>query len=127
MFTVSEIEANRPGPHYSVETLEAVRRERPDDDLFFLIGADSLVDLPSWRDPTRILQMATLVVANRPGFAPPEIEMPPEARPIQRVEIPPIGLASHAIRRLRSEGRSVRYQIPRAVEAYIDTHGLYRA
>ena len=48
-FAVSEIEAVRPGPHYSVETLEAVRRDRPDDDLFFLIGADSLNDLPGWR------------------------------------------------------------------------------
>ena len=50
-FAVSEIETMRPGPHYSVETLEAVRRDQPDDDLFFLIGADSLADLPSWREP----------------------------------------------------------------------------
>ena len=53
-FAVSEIEATRPGPHYSVETLESVHRERPDDELFFLIGADSLNDLPSWREPGRI-------------------------------------------------------------------------
>ena len=53
-FEVSEIEARRPGPHYSVDTLEAVHRERPGDDLFFLIGADSLVDLPTWRDPAGI-------------------------------------------------------------------------
>ena len=53
-FEVSEIEAGRPGPHYSVDTLDAVHRERPGDDLFFLIGADSLVDLPTWRDPAGI-------------------------------------------------------------------------
>ncbi len=46
-FAVSEIEASRPGPHYSVETLEAIRRDQPNDELFFLIGADSLADLPS--------------------------------------------------------------------------------
>ena len=126
-FEVSEIETRRPGPHYSVETLEAVALERPEAELFFLIGADSLVDLPQWREPGRILQLAGLVVANRPGFEPPTIEAPPGSRPIQRVTIPPIGIASHEVRRALREGRSARYQIPRAVEAYIAAHGLYRA
>jgi nicotinate-nucleotide adenylyltransferase len=125
-FEVSEVETLRPGPHYSVETLETIALERPDDDLFFLIGADSLVDLPQWRSPDRILTLASLVVANRPGFEPSPIDLPPEARPIHRVTIPPIGIASHEIRRRRLEGRSIRYQIPRAVEAYMDAHGLYQ-
>ncbi|WP_435009014.1 nicotinate-nucleotide adenylyltransferase [Tundrisphaera lichenicola] len=124
-FEVSEIETRRPGPHYSVDTLEVIRRERPEDELFFLIGADSLVDLPHWREPGQILRMATLVVANRPGFEPTLPELPAGARPIRRVTIPPIGLASHEIRRRRREGRSIRYQVPRAVEAYIEAHGLY--
>jgi nicotinate-nucleotide adenylyltransferase len=125
-FEVSEIETRRPGPHYSVETLEAVARERPGDELFFLIGADSLVDLPHWREPETILRLAGLVVANRPGFEPPPIDVPPDARAIQRVTIPPIGIASHEVRRRLLEGRSIRYQVPRAVEAYIDAHELYR-
>jgi nicotinate-nucleotide adenylyltransferase len=125
-FEVSDVETRRPGPHYSVETLEEIRRERPEDDLFFLIGADSLVDLPYWRSPDQILKLASLVVANRPGFEPPPLDVPPDALPIHRVTIPPIGIASHEIRRRRLEGQSVRYQIPRAVEAYINTHGLYR-
>jgi nicotinate-nucleotide adenylyltransferase len=125
-FEVSEIETRRPGPHYSVETLEVIARERPEDDLFFLIGADSLVDLPHWRSPDQIQRLASLVVANRPGFEPPPFSVPPDARAIHRVTIPPIGLASNEIRRSRQEGRSVRYQIPRAVEAYMDAHGLYR-
>jgi nicotinate-nucleotide adenylyltransferase len=125
-FEVSEIETRRPGPHYSVETLEAVARDRPDDDLFFLIGEDSLVDLPHWRSPDQILKLASLVVANRPGFEPPALEIPPGSRTIHRVTIPPIGIASHEVRRNRREGRSIRYQIPRAVEAYMDAHGLYR-
>jgi nicotinate-nucleotide adenylyltransferase len=124
-FEVSEIETRRPGPHYSAETLEAIRLERPEDELFFLIGADSLVDLPHWRAPEKILRMTTLVVANRPGFEPTTPEVPPGARPIRQVTIPPIGLASHEIRRLRRDRRSIRYQVPRAVEAYIDAHGLY--
>ncbi|WP_435022325.1 nicotinate-nucleotide adenylyltransferase [Tundrisphaera sp. TA3] len=126
-FEVSEIEAKRPGPHYSVETLEAIRRDRPEDDLSFLIGADSLVDLPQWREPGRIMELARLVVVNRPGFEPPPFDPPPGARPIARIDVPPIGIASHAIRRMLREGRSARYQIPHAVKAYIDAHGLYRA
>src|SRR3954449_10521517 len=61
-FEVSEVETRRPGPHYSVETLEEVHRERPEDELFFLFGADSLVDLPQWRQPGRIVELATVVV-----------------------------------------------------------------
>jgi nicotinate-nucleotide adenylyltransferase len=124
-FEVSEIETRRPGPHYSVETLETIAAEHPRDELFFLIGADSLVDLPHWRSPERILSLASLVVANRPGFEPPPFDIPAEARPIHRVTIPPIGIASHEIRRRRLEGQTIRYQIPRAVEAYMDAQGLY--
>src|SRR4051794_20875065 len=69
-FEVSEIEARTTGPNYSVETLEAVRAERPGDDLFFLIGADSLADFPLWRRPDRIAELATVVVVNRPGIDP---------------------------------------------------------
>jgi nicotinate-nucleotide adenylyltransferase len=130
-FEFSEIEAKRPGPHYSVETLEAIARDRPGDDLFFLIGADSLVDLPHWRQPGRIGELATLIVANRPGVPAPdraalEHALGPDARPILDVTIPPIGIASNELRRRVSMGRSIRYQVPRGVEAYIAEHGLYR-
>jgi nicotinate-nucleotide adenylyltransferase len=130
-FAVSEIETTRPGPHYSVETLEAVRRDQPDDDLFFLIGADSLADLPTWREPARIAQLATIVVVNRPGLE--EIDaakLPdfgPGARPLSSVTIPPIGIASTDLRRRLAERRSIRYMVPRGVEAYIESEGLYRA
>jgi nicotinate-nucleotide adenylyltransferase len=129
-FEVSDLETRRPGPHYSVETIEQVHRERPDDALFFLIGADSLADLPQWREPGRIASMATVVVVDRPGvpLAPPSRwpDLGPSALPFRRVTIPPIGIASHDLRRRVSEGRSIRYQVPRGVEAYIDAHGLYR-
>jgi nicotinate-nucleotide adenylyltransferase len=130
-FEVSEIETKRPGPHYSVDTLAAINSDRPDDELFFLIGADSLVDLPTWRSPDKIGEMATLVVVNRPATQQPNtdalaIALGAEARPIQHVTIPPIGVASNDLRRRVQEGRSIRYQTPRGVEAYIEAHGLYR-
>jgi nicotinate-nucleotide adenylyltransferase len=128
-FAVSEIEASRPGPHYSVETLEAVTRDQPGDELFFLIGADSLADLPTWREPARIAALATIVVVNRPGVdcagsvALPEFG--PPARPFLSVTIPPVGIASSDLRCRVAEGRSIRYMVPRGVEAYIEANKLY--
>lgn len=127
-FEVSEIEAHDPGPHYSYSTLETIQAERPEDELFFLIGADSLVDLPHWRRPERIAELATIVVVGRPGINPPESlpELGASARPIRWVESPAIGIASTDLRRRRAEGRSIRYQVPRGVEAYIEANNLYR-
>lgn len=132
-FAVSEIETHTPGPHYSYQTLEAVQRDRPADDLFFLIGADSLADLPGWREPGRVLQAASIVVANRPGIDEPRrkdlqalLAEVPDARPVEFVSIPPIGIASSDLRQRISKGRSIRYQVPRGVEAYIEAQRLYR-
>ena len=126
-FEVSDVEARRAGPSYSVDTLEHFQAERPEDELFFLIGGDSLVDLPTWREPERIVRLATLVVVNRPGSdpAPPEGLVGPEAKPPLSVTIPPIGVSSSDLRRRLAEGRSVRYMLPSSVEAYIRAHKLY--
>jgi nicotinate-nucleotide adenylyltransferase len=129
-FEVSEIETKGPGPNYSFETLESIRRDRPEDELFFLIGADSLADFPLWRRPDRIAELATIVVVNRPGIDPAVTASPPDlgpsARPIERVTIPPIGIASNDLRRRVAEGRSIRYLVPRGVEAYLVEQKLYR-
>jgi nicotinate-nucleotide adenylyltransferase len=131
-FEVSELETSRPGPHYSVETLEEIHRQRPYEELFFLIGADSLTDLPRWREPERIAALATVVVVERPVSTSVDAaplcwpDLGASARPFEMVKIPPIGIASNDLRRRVAERRSIRYQVPRGVEAYIDAHGLYR-
>lgn len=125
-FEVSEIEAKRPGPHYSIETIDAIHQERPDDELFFLIGADSLVDLPGWREPRKIASTATIVVVNRPGVEPKPLDLGGEIKPPIYVTVPPIGIASTELRKRCLEGRSIRYQVPRGVETYIQNHRLYR-
>ncbi len=128
-FEVSEVEAKTPGPHYSVETLTRLRDERPGDEFFFLIGADSLVDLPTWREPDEIARLATVVVVNRPGIDADPGKLPdlgPGTRPLVAVTVPPIGIASRDLRKRLAEGRSIRYMVPRGVEAYIDAQGLYR-
>jgi nicotinate-nucleotide adenylyltransferase len=131
-FEVSEIEAHSPDPTYSFQTLERLAADRPDDELFFLIGADSLVDLSTWRNPARIAELATIVVVDRPGLGPgaqatlQPPDLGPHARPFQFVTMPQIGISSTDIRRRVGDGLSVRYQIPRGVEAYIQAQKLYR-
>ncbi|MGC8640776.1 MAG: nicotinate-nucleotide adenylyltransferase, partial [Isosphaeraceae bacterium] len=130
-FEVCDLETRRPGPHYSFETLELVHAERPHDDLFFLIGGDSLVDLPNWREPARIARLASIVVVNRPGISEVDaIDLPdfgPGSNKLQSVSVPPIGIASHELRRRIAEGRTIRYLVPRGVEAFIEAHRLYQA
>lgn len=132
-FEVSEIEADAStGPHFSYQTLERLHAQRPEDELFFLIGADSLADLPGWRRPERIVELATLVVVNRPGIdaglasRPPALSLSEHARQPMIITIPPIGISSTDLRARVSSGQSIRYQVPRAVEIYIQEHHLYR-
>ncbi|OJW26990.1 MAG: nicotinate (nicotinamide) nucleotide adenylyltransferase [Planctomycetales bacterium 71-10] len=125
-FAASDIEADRSGPSYSVDTLAQVQEERPGDELFFLIGGDSLIDLPTWREPDRIARMASIVVVNRPGAQAEAPDLGPGVKPFLPVTIPPIGVSSSDLRRRLAEGRSVRYMVPSAVAAYIEAHKLYR-
>lgn len=133
-FRVSEIELARGGVSYTVDTLEVIRNERPADELFLLLGGDSLADLPTWREPRRICELAVPATVGRPGSPPPNYSLLADfverARlaEIERhhVEMPLIGISSRDLRKRVAEGRSIRYQVPRAVEQYIATTGLYR-
>jgi nicotinate-nucleotide adenylyltransferase len=133
-FEVSSIEIDRGGVSYMVETLAAIAAAIPEDELFLLLGADMLADLPHWREPGRILELATPVVAARPltawpgygtlaGLVPSE-RLNQMAR--HRVDMPQMDLSSSEIRRRVADGQSIRYWTPRAVEKYIETQGLYR-
>jgi nicotinate-nucleotide adenylyltransferase len=131
-FHVSTVEIDRGGPTYTVETLAALRGElAAADELVFILGEDALLDLPHWRDPAGILRLATLGVAQRPGGVRADLDALERVLPglrgrIRFVEMPVIGISSTEIRRRVREGRSIRFQVPAAVEAYIAEQGLYR-
>jgi nicotinate-nucleotide adenylyltransferase len=132
-FSVSRYEADQGRVCYTADTLAHFREEDAGRELFFLMGADMLRDLPTWRQPERVCQLATLVVAHRPGAGEPAFEQlariasPERIERFrrQRVEMPEIGLSSSEIRRRVAGGKSIRYQTPKAVEQYIRAHGLY--
>jgi nicotinate-nucleotide adenylyltransferase len=131
----SSLEIDRGGVSYTVETLAAIAAERPGVQLFLLMGADSLADLATWREPERICQLALPVVVRRAGSPEPDLgvlaDLVSEKRLAEirglQVEMPLVELSSTDLRLRAAEGRSLRYRTPRAVEKYIETHGLYRS
>ena len=133
-FSVCRYETDRGGVNYTVDTLTHLREEDPSRELFFLLGADMLLDLPHWRDAARVCELAVPVVVRRPGCGPVDFEClrgiaSPERIELMRrhqVEMPEIGTSSTELRQRISFGQSIRYRVPRAVEMYIETHGLYR-
>jgi nicotinate-nucleotide adenylyltransferase len=134
-FTVYTGEIDRGGVSYTVETLEQLHEELPDSEMFFLMGADSLADLPNWREPERICALAIPAVVRRAGAPEPDDSvlsrlMPPERLAVarqHRVEMPTIDFSSSDLRRRVAAGLSIRYRTPRAVEKYIEAHRLYLA
>jgi nicotinate-nucleotide adenylyltransferase len=134
-FDVSTLEIDRGGLSYTVDTLAEISRTQPGAELFLLMGADSLVDMATWREPERICELATPLVVERPDLAAADtapLAAILAASVIERIEghrvaMPAVGYASSEIRRRAAAGVSIRFRTPRAVEKYIDTHGLYRA
>jgi nicotinate-nucleotide adenylyltransferase len=129
-FHVEPHELERGGTSYTVETLEHFRRSDPALELVLLIGADSLVELPTWREPGRILALASIGAVNRGRSAidlsPLYTQIPASVGRVLVVQMPGIDLSATDIRRRVSEGRSIRYLTPRGVEAYIQEQRLYR-
>ena len=129
-FELNCIEIERAGPSYTVDTLERIRDTRSGDELYFIVGGDSLRDLPTWRSPRRILELATLAVVNRPGAAYDlgglEASLPGLASRVRFIETPLIDLSSTELRRLCASGHSIRFQTPDPVITYLLENGLYR-
>jgi nicotinate-nucleotide adenylyltransferase len=131
-FIVDRREIRRNGPSWTVETLTELHSEFPDAELFFLMGADSVQSILTWREPQRIAELAWIVACNRPGCEPltdEEIARDFDtgiAKRIVNVSIPGTDLSATELRDRVRHGLGLRFMTPRAVEAYIDQNGLYR-
>lgn len=115
-FRVSSIELDRTGPSFTVDTLESLREEGK---LFLILGSDAYSDFERWREPARIRELATIVLAARPG-AP---NAPSGAR---MLDSPLMDISSRELRARAARGRSLRYLVPREALRYIEEHRLYR-
>ena len=131
-FEVSRIEADVPGPSFTVDTLRRLHDRQPEDHLTFILGGDQAREIPAWREPEAILALATLGVAERENVRRAEIAgcVSSVAGAKDRMtffDMPRIDLSSSLIRRRVAEGRSVRYLVPDRVADYIEREGLYRS
>ena len=126
-FELCAIEMERSGPAYTVETLEALRRRYGDGEWILLLGGDALMDLPNWREPGKLLELATLAVVRRGGQVLVELEalLPGLSKRVVWVDMPRIDISGTELRRRVGAGQSIRYAVPAEVEAYIRRERLY--
>ena len=131
-FDVSAVEVERPGPTYTLHTLEALARERGGEaEVFFVLGVDSARTLPRWHEPARVLARCTPVVVLRPGADEWDLReldalAPGVSRRAVLLQGPMLGISGTELRQRIARGESVRYWVPRPVEEYIAQHKLYR-
>lgn len=128
-FTVSRVDIEREGPTYTADTLRALQDEYGrETDLFFVTGADAVLEIFQWKDPQEILELAHVIAATRPGYdiARFEAEAPTSHPNISVMDVPALAISSTDIRRRVQEGSSVRYLVPEAVQTYIEKWELYR-
>ena len=130
-FELSSVDMNRPGPHYTLDTLKLLARENTNADLILLIGGDSLRDLPTWHRPADLIAACHQIgVMRRPGdsieLSALEKQIPGIAAKVRFIDAPLLEIASHEIRQRASEGLPFRYYLLPSVYNYIVEHRLYR-
>lgn len=131
-FRLSSMEIERAGLTYTIDTIEQLHVERPQDDLYFILGWDSLAQLTRWRDAPRLIKMCYLIAAPRPGYAMPDLKLLEGSLPgiSQRgfvMDKPHVDISATEIRERVARGLSIRRLVPEAVEKYIKQHGIYAA
>lgn len=133
-FTISTVDVERPGPSYTVDTLRLLREQWGEGTaIYFVIGWDSLEELPTWYNPEGILKQVThLVAVHRPGHIEVsgyrdqlEERLPRLKQRLLTMPAPQLEISATDLRQRVAEGRSIKYQTAEAVEQYIIEHRLY--
>jgi len=122
-FHVSRLEVDRGGATYTVDTLRALRDEVPGAELFFITGADAMLEIMRWKEPEIIFDLAHFIAATRPGYDVAALDAIPD---VTVMRIPALAISSTDIRTRVHQGRPIRFLVPEGVEAHIRAAGLYR-
>jgi nicotinate-nucleotide adenylyltransferase len=124
-FSISRVEIDRGGPTYTVATLRAVRDADPEADLFFVTGADAILNILTWKAADECLALADFVAATRPGYDLKTLDDHGLRSRVTLLDVPALAISSSDVRARFASGSAVRYLIPREVEEYARKHGLY--
>jgi len=131
-FELSTVEVDRPGPSYSVQTIAILQQQLGTEAaFFFLVGWDSLAELPQWKEPAKLIQLCKLVAVTRPGFSRPDLKtleasVPGVTQSFVWLDIPPVDISSSDIRKRVAQGLSIHDLVSDEVESYIKEQRLYR-
>ena len=130
-FELSRLELDRPGPHYTLDTVQLIAQQNPAAEIVPIIGGDSLRDLPTWHEPKELLYACHWVgVMRRPSDSADlealERELPGIRSKVHYVDAPLLEIASREIRSRIARGKTVRYYLPQPVYEYIEEHHLYK-
>jgi nicotinate-nucleotide adenylyltransferase len=128
-FAVSRLEVDRQGPTYTADTLQQLRREAENKvELFFITGADAMLEILQWKEHEEVLSLAHFIAATRPGYDLARFERAaPSSYPdVSIMHIPALSISSTDIRRRVAEGEPIRYLVTEGVDTYIRKTGLYR-
>lgn len=126
-FSVSRVEIDRRGPTYTRDTLKEFKEFYGNEvDLFFITGADAVLDILSWKDPDEVLDLAHIIAATRPEYDLTRLDQVKVAGRVKTMQIPALAISSTDIRERVRSGRPIRYLVPRDVIRYIEERGLYR-
>lgn len=123
-FAVDDLEIQRGGKSYSVDTLTELRRRHPRAHFYFIIGADSLAELHLWKDARQLVKLCRFIAATRPGFPPKPARLP--GLRYRLLNVHPCAIASRDIRARLARGQSIRYLVPERVVRYIRRYKLYQ-
>ena len=132
-FKLSTVEIDRPGPSYTIDTIAELQSQLgAGAELFFILGWDSLAELPQWHEPSRLIEMCYLVAVPRPGYSRPKLKalkaaIPGISQRVMLLDKPEVDVSATVIRERVAQGLSVRHLVPEPVNRYIKQHGLYIA
>jgi nicotinate-nucleotide adenylyltransferase len=128
-FKLCTLEVERAGPSYTVDTLTMLQKQLGSEaSLFFILGRDTLAELPLWKEPEKLVQLCRLVVAPRLGskdLKHLETAIPGLLDKVIQLDMPVIGISSSGIRQRIAQGLSIRYLVPAEVEKYITEQKIY--
>jgi nicotinate-nucleotide adenylyltransferase len=131
-FCASDLEVRRAGPSFTIDTVRYMMRLHPDERIYFITGADALLEISTWKEFEVLLSICNFVAATRPGYRLLELKEKLDSlrdnlkQNISYMEVPALAISSTDIRQRVREGRPIKYLLPESVEDYIIQNNLYR-